>query len=65
MVERPLSKPEVWGAILRISEVKDIEQLIKFFQKTTEYWSLIQEKPSQKIFNLLFADWNKSFLDII
>ena len=63
MVERPLSKPEVWGAILRISEVKDIEQLIKFLQKTTEYWNLIQEIPYQKIYNLLFADWNKSFLD--
>ena len=37
MVERPLSKPEVWGAIPRISEVKDIEQLIKFLQKTAEY----------------------------
>ena len=63
MVERPLSKPEVWGAIPRISEVKDIEQLINFLQKTTEYWNLIQEIPSQKIYNLLFADWNKSFLD--
>ena len=63
MVERPLSKPEVWGAILRISEVKDIEQLINFLQKATEYWNLIQEIPSQNIYNLLFADWNKSFLD--
>ena len=63
MVERPLSKPEVRGAIPRISEVKDIEQLINFLQKTTEYWNLIQEIPSQKIYNLLFADWNKSFLD--
>ena len=35
MVERLLSKPEVRGAIPRISEVKDIEQLINFFQKTT------------------------------
>ena len=23
----------------------------------------MQEIPSQKIYNLLFADWNKSFLD--
>ena len=63
MVERLLSKPEVRGAIPRISEVKDIEQLINFLQKTTEYWSLIQKIPSKKNFNLLFADWNKSFLD--
>ena len=49
MVERLLSKPEVRGAIPRISEVKDIEQLINFLQKTTEYWSLIQEAPSKKI----------------
>ena len=63
MVERTLSKPEKRGAIPSISESKDIEQLIKFLQKTTEYWSLIQEIPSQKNFNLLFVDWNKSFLD--
>ena len=63
MVERPLSEPEVRGAIPRISKVKDIEYLINFLQKTTEYWNLIQEIPSQKIYNLLFADWNKSFLD--
>ena len=36
MVERLLSKPEVRGAIPGISEVKDIEQLINFLQKTTE-----------------------------
>ena len=63
MVERVLSKPEVQGAIPRISEVKNIEQLFNFLQKTTEYWSLIQKIPSKKNFNLLFADWNKSFLD--
>ena len=63
MLERLLSQPEVQGAKPRISEVKDIEQLINFLQKTTEYWSLIQEIPSKKIFKLLFADWNKSFLD--
>ena len=63
MVERPLSKPEVRGAILCISKVKDIEYLINFLQKTTEYWNLKQEIPSQKIYKLLFADWNKSFLD--
>ena len=63
MVDRLLSQPEVRGAIPRISEIKDIEQLINFLQKTTEYWSLIQEIPSQKIYNLLFADWNKGFLD--
>ena len=63
MVERLLSKPEVRGAIPRISEVKVIEQLINFLQKTTEYWSFIQEIPSKKYFNLLFADWNKSFPD--
>ena len=63
MVERPLIKSEVRGAIPRISEVKDIEQLINFLQKTTEYWSLIQETPSKENFKLLFADWNKSFLD--
>ena len=63
MVERPLIKPEVGGAIPRISKVKYIEFLINFFQKSTEYWNLIQETPSQKIFNLLFGDWNKSFLD--
>ena len=63
MVERLFSQPEVRGAIPRISEVKDIEQLINFLQKTTEYWSFIQEIPSKKNFNLLFADWNKSFLD--
>ena len=64
MVERLLKKPELRGAIPRISEVKDIEQLINFLQKTNENWSLIQEIPSQKIYNLLFAaDWNKGFLD--
>ena len=63
MEERPLIKPEVLGAIPRISKVKVIEFLINFLQKTTEYWNLIQEIPSQKIYNLLFADWNKSFLD--
>ena len=63
MVERPLIKPEVGVAIPRISKVKDIEFLINFLQKTTEYWNLIQETPSQKFFNLLFGDWNKSFLD--
>ena len=63
MVERPLIKPEVRGAIPRISGVKDIAQLINFLQKTTEYWSLIQEIPSKKNFNLFFANWNKSFLD--
>ena len=63
MVERPLIKPEVRRAIPRISKVKDIEFLIIFFfQKTTEYWNLIQE-ISQKIYNLLFVDWNKTFLD--
>ena len=41
MVERLLSKPEVRGAIPRIYEVKDIEQLINLLQKTTEYWSII------------------------
>ena len=63
MVERLLNKPEVRGAIPSISEVKDIEQLINFLQKTTENWSLIQEIPFQKIYNLLFADWTKGFLD--
>ena len=37
MVERPLSKPEERGAIARISKDKDIEYLINFLQKTTEY----------------------------
>ena len=37
MVERVLSQSEVRGAIPRISEVKDIEQLINILQKTTEY----------------------------
>ena len=64
MVERPLIKPGVRGAIPRISKVKEIEYLINFLQKTSEYWNLLQEIPSQKIYNLLFADWNKSFLDI-
>ena len=63
MVERPIVKPEVRGAITRISKFKDIEFLINFLQKTTEFWNLIQEITSQKIYNLLFADWNKSFLD--
>ena len=63
MVERVLTKPEVRGAMPRISEVKDIEFLINFLQITNEYWNLIQEIPSQKIYNLLFADWIKSFLD--
>ena len=63
MVERLLNKPEVRGAIPRISELKDIEQLINFLQKTTEYWSLIQEIPSKNNFHLLFADWNKGLLD--
>ena len=63
MEERPLIKPEVRGAIPRISKVKVIEFLINLLQKATEYWNLIQEIPSQKIYNLLFADWKKSFLD--
>ena len=63
MVERPLIKPEVRGAVSRISKVKDIEYLNNFLQKTTEYWNLIQKIPSQEIYNLLFADWNKSFPD--
>ena len=63
MVERPLIKPEVRVALPRISKVKDIEFLINFLQKTTEYWNLIPEIPSQKIYHLLFADLNKSFLD--
>ena len=63
MVERLLTKPEVRGAMPRISEVKDIEFLINFLQITNEYWNLIQEIPSQKIYNLLFVDWNKTFLD--
>ena len=63
MVERPLIKPEIRGAIPRISKVKDIEYLINFLQKTTEYWNLVKEIPSQKNYNLLFPDWNKSFLD--
>ena len=60
MVERPRIKPEVPGAIPRISKVKDIEFLIKFLRKTTEYWNLIQEISSQKMYNLLFADWKKA-----
>ena len=36
MVERLLNKPELRGAIPRISEVKGIEQLINFLQKTNE-----------------------------
>ena len=63
MVERLLTKPEVRGAMPRISEVKDNEFLINFLQITNEYWNLIQEIPSQKIYNLLFVDWNKTFLD--
>ena len=46
MVERPLIKSEVRGAIPRISEIKDIKQLINLVLKTTEY-SLIQEIPSK------------------
>ena len=37
MVERLLIKSELRGAIPRISEVKDIEQLINFLEKITEY----------------------------
>ena len=37
MEERPLIKPEVRGALPRISKVKDIEFLINFLQKTTEH----------------------------
>ena len=36
MVERLLNKSELRGAIPRISEVKDIEQLINFLQKINE-----------------------------
>ena len=46
MVERPLIKSEVRGGIPRISEIKDIEQLINLVLKTTEY-SLIQEITSK------------------
>ena len=63
MVEHLLSKPEVRGVIPGISKVKDIEQLINFLRKNTENWSLIQEIPSKKIYNLLFPDCNKSFLN--
>ena len=62
MVERPLIKPGVRGKIPHISKVKDIEYLINFLQKTSEYWNLLQEIPSQKIYNFLFA-WNKGFND--
>ena len=37
MVERLFTKPEVRGAIPRISEVKDIEFLINFLQITNEF----------------------------
>ena len=37
MVERPLIKSEVRGTKPRISEIKDIEQLINLVLKTTEY----------------------------
>ena len=37
MVERLLSQPEVRGALPRITEIKDIEQLFNFPQRTTEY----------------------------
>ena len=60
MVERPLIKPEVRGAIPRIYKVKDIEFLFNFLQKTTEYWNTIQEIPSQKIYNLFFATETKT-----
>ena len=63
MVERLLSKPELRGAIPRIFKVKDIEYLINFLQKTSEYWNLVQEILSQKIYNLSFADWKKIFHD--
>ena len=33
MIELPLIKPEIRGAIPRISKVKDIEYLINFLQK--------------------------------
>ena len=60
MVERPLIKPEVRGAIPRIYKVKDIEFLFNFLQKTTEYWNIIQEIPSQKIYNIFFATETKA-----
>ena len=63
MVERQLIEPEIRGAIPRIPKFKDIEYLINFLQKTTEYWILVQGVLSQKNYNLLFADWNKSFFD--
>ena len=44
-------------------KIKEIEYLINFLQKTTKYWNLVQGIPSQKIYNLLFADWNKGFFD--
>ena len=37
MEERPLIKPEVRGAIPRISKVKVIQFLINLLQKATEY----------------------------
>ena len=65
MVERLLIKPEVRGAIPRISKVKEIEFLINFLQKTTEYWNLMQEIPSQKIYNLLLLTEIKAFSTVL
>ena len=49
MEERPLNKPEVRVAIPHISEIKDIEQLINLFQKTTEFEVLYKKYLSRKI----------------
>ena len=49
MVERLLSQSEVRGAIPRISEVEDIEQLINFLQKLLNIEVLYKKYLPRKI----------------
>ena len=65
MVERRLIKPEVRVAILRISKVKEIEYLINFLQKTTEYLNIVQGIPSQKIITSCLPTETKASLTVL
>ena len=61
MVERPLIKPEVRGAIPRISKVKDIEFLINFFfRKLLNIEILYKKFPRKFITSCLLTETKPS-----
>ena len=65
MVEHLLSKPEVRGAIPRISEVMDIAQLFNFLQKTTEYEVLYKKYLPRKILTSCLPTETKASTTVI